>query len=606
MSIIFYDNRGVFNPGQLSGLSAWYDFTNSMFLTLSSSAITQALDRSGNGNNTAVQGNATFRPTYTLNRINGLPDAVFDGGDNLLLSSSLFGITNGSNTIFAVAKRSIESSAANVVTSAVQIGVTRTLQVTYSATTGSAIYRNNATNSDVTFTGATNTNYQVLVGHHSGVTQGINVNSGTEITNNSGANTNITNGWQIGASNGGTFLTGDIAEMLIYNRSLSQAEISQITQYFYNKYNLPFINPWVTWDGSKDGPLALIANSSDVLDAVKFDIDRSLILYIDAISGATSAVVATTAGTSITYHTSQLVDIAAMFSASVCALDTNRVLVCYTTVGGILSVVLSIDSSNNITVNSSTVIAGFGTASGLRVLKLSTDQCILVYLDAGSPGALNATCITITGTSVDAPHAILAIENTYVPVKFNITILSLTSIFVTYNSDDAGNGIQGIQLTIVSNIVSKFSTHNLVSSSILVPNLLTCQAIDATHIVIVYEDYNAAVCKAFVVTITDSAGNMSTGSASIFYNGNALGNGGLSQNPLCFIDNATMMIFFTSTVGLACVLSINGNIINPNNVITLYNEVCNEQFGILLDSNRILSEVEIFSGGINTQVLSII
>ena len=48
MSLLYlFDNTLKFNPG-LYAPAAWYDFTNSAYLNLSGSAITQALDRSGN------------------------------------------------------------------------------------------------------------------------------------------------------------------------------------------------------------------------------------------------------------------------------------------------------------------------------------------------------------------------------------------------------------------------------------------------------------------------------------------------------------------------------------------------------------------------------
>lgn len=364
---------------------------------------------------------------------------------------------------------------------------------------------------------------------------------------------------------------------------------------------------WSIWNGSKDGSFTSLSGSGDTFGVAKLDTDRSLFLYANSGTGQINAVIATTSGTTITYHTSQVVDILALYQGSICTLDTGRALVCYVTAAGVYGIVLSIDGSNNITVNTRTLIHA-SVATGLpRVLKLAADQCIFTYIDSGVSDTFSATCVTTTGTAVDAPHAILEIDS-YVPVLCNIGILSSTSAFVAYSTDESGNGVNGIVLTIASNTVSKFSPHNLVSSAISIPDLLSCETFDSTHAVVVYEDYNAALCKAFVVTITDGSGNMTAGSSTTFYSGNAVGNINGTSNPLCFIDSATLMVLFSSFIGsdlgLGCVLSISGTTINSHNAVTLYNSAPAGLTGILLDSNRIVSGAT--SAGIaGTQVLSI-
>jgi len=228
-----------FSPVQIPSLQAWYDFSDSNYLTLVSTAITQALDRSGNGSHTAVQGTATARPTFTTGSQNGLPVAVFDGGDTLALPSALYAITNGNSTIFTVAKRTTETASQECVLVFSQTGVTRTNQLTFSGTSGSVLYRNNTVANDVTATGNTNTNYSILYGRHSGTTQAISVNNGTEVTNTNATNASTTDMATIGASQGtALYLTGGIAEILVYNRALTAAEIVQVNRYLSNKWGI--------------------------------------------------------------------------------------------------------------------------------------------------------------------------------------------------------------------------------------------------------------------------------------------------------------------------------------------------------------------------------
>lgn len=369
------------------------------------------------------------------------------------------------------------------------------------------------------------------------------------------------------------------------------------------------IASWATWDGSKDGSATTIPAGNDILDITNFDTDRSLVAYQDGNTGQINVIVAATNGTVVAYPTAPaLIDAGALYQASIAALDTSRVLVSYITGTGIWAVVVSIDGSNNITVNAPKLIFAAISTLEPRLLKLASNQCILTYADESVIDTFSATCITTTGTTVDDPYTITQID-AFVPLLSNITLLSSDSAFVAYSSDELGNGINGIVLTIASNIVSVFSPNSLVSSSIPTFGLLSCQALDSRNVVVVYSDDNAALGMAFVVSIIDNSGDMSVGDSVIFYNGTVSGNIDGSSNPLCFIDSATVMVFFSTSIpsGNACVLSVNENTITPHSPVTLVNQVYSEICGVLLDANRILSagRANPTPGG-QTQVLSII
>ena len=349
------------------------------------------------------------------------------------------------------------------------------------------------------------------------------------------------------------------------------------------------VNPWVNWNGSKDGFFTNIFNAEDIFDIAKFDTNRSIILYGDSNGGQVYAIVATTVGNLITYHIPQPLDSTALHEASVCALDNNRVLICYNTNPGISAVVLSIDSSNNITVNGSAIIDSSSNFATQRVLKLSTDQCILTYVDFNN-SAFYGTCITTIGDSIGAPNPIIQIED-YLIDSYNITVLSPTSVFISYTANEDSEGIQGIELTISSNIISKFSSNNLVPTSVHIINLLTCSAIDSNNILVVYEDNDAIQFKAFVTTITDSSGNMIVGPSTTFYFGRGSGSVIGTSNSLCFIDSHTFMIIISTqdpSAAWGIVLSVDNTNITVDNTVELFGADTAEFCAILLDSTRIL------------------
>lgn len=236
----FFDVNQLVAPN-MSGLVAWYDFSNSTYLTLAGSAITQALDRSGSSNDTAVQGTAAARPTVSTNQQNGLQTATFDGGDFLNPPSALYSLANGDNTAFVVAKRNTEDGAAKQIFSfgTSPAGANR-YNLAYNTTSGSIAFRCNTAAGALSNNGNTNTNYQLITAFRSGVTQSLQVNNGTPATN-SGATSNS----DVGAASIGAisiansfFLTGGIGEMLFYNRALSATEIVQNNRYLLNKWGL--------------------------------------------------------------------------------------------------------------------------------------------------------------------------------------------------------------------------------------------------------------------------------------------------------------------------------------------------------------------------------
>ncbi len=225
------------------GLTSWYDASDPAYLTLASTAITQFLDRSGNGNPTLVQSTGTARPTLTAAALNGRSVASFDGGDTLVLPSAIYSIANGNNTIFSVAKRNA-GVATEIIISGSEAASSR-CSLRFGNGTIDFISNTTAGTGVVSFA-TTTTNYNVITAFRSGTTQSITANGGTPTTDANGASESGVDAWAIGSLAGSAnFLTGSIAEILIYNRALTAAEIVQVELYLANKWGI--YHPNATW-----------------------------------------------------------------------------------------------------------------------------------------------------------------------------------------------------------------------------------------------------------------------------------------------------------------------------------------------------------------------
>ena len=92
---------GGWTPTQIS-TSLWLDASDASTITLNATTVSQWNDKSGNGRNVS-QANSSLQPLYTLNGLNGLNIADFDGADDVLngLAISNF-VTNNSYSAFVV------------------------------------------------------------------------------------------------------------------------------------------------------------------------------------------------------------------------------------------------------------------------------------------------------------------------------------------------------------------------------------------------------------------------------------------------------------------------------------------------------------------------
>lgn len=222
---------GGFSPIQLAPM-AWYDAS-----TTPVGSVATWNDISGNGYN-AIQLVFLNQPTCTANQINGLNSLVFNGMNALVLPSGLFLVPNGDNTLFVVGKIASETGNAQY-----YISMTELLSVRWylrsSATAGNNLFLSSTgTTGGVSVAAGDNTLPHIMSCYKSGTTQSISINNAAAATNTNGANESGIDGGQIGALAMGGFITGQIGEIIIFNKLLSPSEIIQVNQYLGAKWGI--------------------------------------------------------------------------------------------------------------------------------------------------------------------------------------------------------------------------------------------------------------------------------------------------------------------------------------------------------------------------------
>lgn len=225
-------------PIILEGCQFWVDASDGGTITKDGSNLVATWgDKSGNGNNATAIG--TDRPTFQTNQQNSLPTINFDGSDEMDLPSGLFSIPNGNFTEFIVSQRATESGSAEVL---INLSTTTTAQhfVLYAGAAGTLSATNRTTGAGaISKAGNTLTDYNIIRFRRSGTGQALAVNGSSESSNLNANSVATIDSGDLGASNAGNLmLTGNIGEIIIYNRSLSAAEIVAVETYLGNKWGI--------------------------------------------------------------------------------------------------------------------------------------------------------------------------------------------------------------------------------------------------------------------------------------------------------------------------------------------------------------------------------
>lgn len=229
-----------FTPRNISGLAAWWDASDAASITTVSGAVSQWSDKSGN-NVHATQTTANNRPVNTSQTLNGRAVMTFDGSNDIM---SFTGTARTDETQFVVVRNNMVAS------------VISTQQILGDASSGfgvTAFIKNEGSLSNDLFAycggfsvGTTAARYQfpannpfgpAVVSHirssaSGGILRTDGVQRATCTTSNSYALA------RIGGVGSSFPLNGYIAEIVIYSRALSVADVQRVERYLGTKWGL--------------------------------------------------------------------------------------------------------------------------------------------------------------------------------------------------------------------------------------------------------------------------------------------------------------------------------------------------------------------------------
>jgi len=238
---------GGFNPTRLSGLLLWLDASDASTVTLDT-GVSEWRDKSGTGKK-MTQDTGGNQPDYLTDGIGGKPALGFTGSSSHFMrgafSHSLTGITS---LVVARTESNVATSARifslNVSGASGDFGGTGHLVPSMRFVTSQAV--------GCQHDGGTRVSRDITYGtpfiqcsHHDGTTLSNRVNNGTAATHTFGsppwsgnfAHMMLSTQTPPGFSAGG-FLTGRIAEIIVYSRDLTADERSKVHQYLGKKYGI--------------------------------------------------------------------------------------------------------------------------------------------------------------------------------------------------------------------------------------------------------------------------------------------------------------------------------------------------------------------------------
>ena len=220
-------------------------------------AISQWSDKSGNDNH-AVQSNSSLRPVLSANTINGKSTIKFDGVSQYL-TDTVVGV-DGSHTVFLVANRrgTASGNGYEVPLSYGGIlvddgfpfafdrsnGTFASYPMYYKLGQSGYIDGVSSYSNDTTYIASLPINTQTLTWPF--VVNGRSLGTATATSYTSNGNNNIIIGAQPNVV--GRYFNGDVAEVLIYNRVLTNIERYDVETYLNEKYNA-YTVPSITQDG---------------------------------------------------------------------------------------------------------------------------------------------------------------------------------------------------------------------------------------------------------------------------------------------------------------------------------------------------------------------
>ncbi|MEI6035137.1 MAG: immunoglobulin domain-containing protein, partial [Verrucomicrobiae bacterium] len=220
-------------------------------VTQTNGTVSAWADQAGNGTISATQATAASQPAFVSSGVNGKPVVRFDGTDDNLAFSDVPVNTLTGMTIFMVSANAInQAPATHANASAIFWSEASSWGTVYLSPYQSKVnYRfgTGQVNNIPTYTRASSVggNFTITAAVHSGTSEAVYAD-GTSVFTATGklaaiANTNSSGFLGRGNTNAGTptsnyYFQGDIAEVIVYNRTLGAEELSQVNSYLSIKY----------------------------------------------------------------------------------------------------------------------------------------------------------------------------------------------------------------------------------------------------------------------------------------------------------------------------------------------------------------------------------
>lgn len=200
--------------------------------------------------NDATQDSSSSKPILVLNALNNLPAVSFDGSNDFLQFGSGFAGFSAGTDVFIVLKPTAANANARIFDFA-NGSTNNNISLTQPNNTDASFYvYNSSTPTSVTASNAVTLNdYQLLEVRHDGSGNAVIATNGVEKGQASVANiNNVSRTGNFLAKDYGNsaYFTGEIAEVLIYNRQLSASERNGVESYLRSRYALYVVPPAIT------------------------------------------------------------------------------------------------------------------------------------------------------------------------------------------------------------------------------------------------------------------------------------------------------------------------------------------------------------------------
>jgi len=257
-----------------SGLMVWLDAADDdSFVFGSGTTVSKWRDKTGNGYDVS-QSTASYMPNriaYTGTTVDPCFVVDFDGSDNSLSSSATLDLTTtGIYTQIIVFKCDVASGDAGLISvdSSLSSGMT-----CHGSGATAAIWRYYGSGGNTLYSTVNTSDYfigaKVFPGAGGSVTR-VGFQNGTKLTNVGATSLGSASGvLRIGRQT--SYLNGKIAEVLIYNRALSDAEMAWVDTYLNQKWNISTTD--TRWYDLTQGTATFGTQSGELTDDAAYSVE---------------------------------------------------------------------------------------------------------------------------------------------------------------------------------------------------------------------------------------------------------------------------------------------------------------------------------------------